>query len=79
MVGLFSLYLSYGQKAFDMIPTRKKIVFDKKGLGYKSSIIKKYFKMFFVKESTSQSPSIVCNFCGRERPISSTCPLRNGS
>ena len=79
MVGLFSFYFSYGQKAFDMIPTSKKSVFDKKGLGYKSSISKKYFKNCFVKESTSQSPSIVFNFYGREGPISSTCPLRNGS
>ena len=39
----------------------------------------KYFKNYFVKESTSASPSTTCNFCGRGGHISSTCPLRNGS
>ena len=38
----------------------------------------KYFKNYFVKESSSASLSTTCNFCGREWHISSTCPLRNG-
>ena len=53
--------------------------FYKQGLRFKSSQNQKYFKNYFVKESTSASPSITCNFCGRRRHISSTCPLRNGS
>ena len=40
---------------------------------------KKYFKNYFVKESSSASPSTTCNFCGRGGHISSTCLLRNGS
>ena len=38
-----------------------------------------YFKNYFVKESTSASPSTTYNFCGRGRHIGSTCPLRNDS
>ena len=56
---------SCGQKSFDMIITSQKCVFDKNGLGYKSSNNEKYFKHYFVKESTSESPSTICNFCGR--------------
>ena len=51
----------------------------KKGLEFKSSKNQKYFKNYFVKESPSVSPSIICNFCGRGEHISSTCPLRNGT
>ena len=70
---------SCGQKSFEMILASQKCVFDKQGLGFKSSKNQKYFKNYFVKESTSASPSTTCNYCGRERHISSTCPLRNGS
>ena len=70
---------SYGQKAFDMNLSRQKCVFDKRGLGYKCSKNEKYFKNYFVKESTSESPSTICNFCGIRGHISSTCLLRNGS
>ena len=63
-----------------MIIASQKCVFDKQqGLGFKSSKNKKYFKNYFVKESTSANPSTTGNFCGREGHISSTCPLRNGS
>ena len=56
---------SCGEKFFDMILASQKCVFNKKGLGYKSSNNEKYFKNYFVKESTSESPSTICNFCGR--------------
>ena len=69
----------YGQKTFDMILASQKCVFDKRGLGYKSLKNEKYFKNYFVNESTSESPSTICNFYGREGHISSTCALRNGS
>ena len=62
-----------------MILAIKKCVFEKQGLGFKSSKNQKYFKNYFVKESTSASPFTTCNFCGRGAHISSTCPLRNGS
>ena len=62
-----------------MILASQKCVFDKRGLGYKTSKNEKYFKNYFVKESTSESSSTICNFCGRGGHISSTCPLRNGS
>ena len=67
-----------GQKPFEMILVSQKCVFDKRGLGYKTSKNEKYFKNYFVKESTSEIPSTICNFCGRGH-ISCTCPLRNGS
>ena len=70
---------SCGQKAFDMILASQKCAFDKRGLRYKSSRNEKYFKNYFVKESTSESPSIICNFCGIGGHISSTCPIRNRS
>ena len=70
---------SCGQKAFEMIMASHKCVFDKMGLGYKSSKNEKYFKNYFVKESTSESPSTICNFCDKGGHISSTCPLKNGS
>ena len=62
-----------------MILASKKCVFDKKGLGYKCSKNEKYFKNYFVKESTSESPLTIFCFCGIGGYISSTCPLRNGS
>ena len=62
-----------------MILASQKCVFDKRGLGYKSSKNEKYFKNYFVKESTSESPSTICSFCGIGGHISSTCSLRNGS
>ena len=70
---------SCGQKTFDMILDSQKCVFDKRGLGYKCLKNEKYFKNYFVKESTSESPSTICIFCGIRGHISSTCPLRNGS
>ena len=69
---------SCGQKSFEMILASQKYVFDKQGLGFKSSKNQKYFKNYFVKKSTNASPSTTCNFCGRGGHISSTCPLRNG-
>ena len=62
-----------------MILASQKCVVDKRGLGYKSSKNEKYFKNYFVKESTSESPSTICNFYGIGGHISSTFPLRNGS
>ena len=49
--------------------------------GYDSNPQKntKYFKNYFVKESSNSSPSTICNFCGRGEHISITCPLRNES
>ena len=52
---------SYGKKKFEMILASQKCVFDKQGLGFKSSKNQKYF----LKESSSASPSTTCNFCGR--------------
>ena len=62
-----------------MILASQKYIFDKKGLGFKYTKDKKYFKNHFVKESTNAKSSATCNFCGRSGHISSTCPLRNGS
>ena len=70
---------SCGQKAFDIILASQKCVFNKKRLGYKSSNNEKYFKNYFVKDSTSESPLTLCKFCGRGGRISSTYPLMNGS
>ena len=50
---------SCGQKAFEMILASKKCFFDKRGLGYKTSKNEKYFKNYFVKESTSESSSTI--------------------
>ena len=62
-----------------MILARQKYVFDKRRIGYKCSKNEKYFKNYFVKESTSESPSTICNFCGIGGRISKSCPLINGS
>ena len=62
-----------------ILANQKCVFFYKKGLGYKSSNNEKYFKNYFLKESTSESHSTICNFCGRGGHISSTCPLRNES
>ena len=61
-----------------MILVSQKSIFDKQGLGFKSSKNQKYFKNYFVKESTITSPSTTCKFYGKRWHISSTCPLRNG-
>ena len=60
-----------------MILASKKCVFEKQWLGFKSSKNQKYFKNYYVKESSSASLSTT--FCGKGGHISSTCPLRNGS
>ena len=47
-----------------MILASQKCVFDKRGLGYKTSKNEKYFDKrglgYIVKESTSESSSIIC-------------------
>ena len=45
-----------------MILPSQKCVFDKRGLGYKTSKNEKYFKNYFVKESTSESSSTYAIF-----------------
>ena len=60
-----------------MILASQKCIFNKQGLGFKSSKNQKYFKNYFVKESTSVSPSTTYNFCERGGHISSTYSLRN--
>ena len=65
---------SCGQKSFEIILASQKCVFEKQGLRFKSSKNQKYFKNYFVKESTSASPSTTCNLCGREGHITSTVP-----
>ena len=70
---------SCGQKYFEMILASQKCVFDKQGVGFKSSKNQKYFKNHFERESASSSLSTTCKFCGRGGHISSTCPIRNGS
>ena len=60
-----------------MILASQKCIFDQKNwLGYKPSKNKKYFKNYFVKETSSFSPSTICNLCGRGGHISDNCPLR---
>ena len=78
LTSYFSIF-SCRQKYFEMTLASQKCVFKKQGLGFKSSKNQKYFKNYFLKESTGASPSTTCNFCGRGGHISSTCPLRNGS
>ena len=65
----FLSIFSCGQKYFEMILASKKCVFDKQGLRFKYSKNQKYFKNYFVKESSSASPSTTCNFCGRRGHI----------
>ena len=79
MVEFLSFNLFLWTKSFEMVLASQKCIFDKQGLGFKSSKNQKYFKNYFVKESTSVSLSTTCNFCEKEWHISSTCPLRNGS
>ena len=47
-----------GKKNFDMMLGGQKCVFDKGGIGYKSSIKQKYLKNYFVKASTSDTKHI---------------------
>ena len=57
---------SCGQKSFKMIVASQKCVFDKQRLGFKSSKNQKNFKNYFVKESSSASPSIILTFVEEE-------------
>ena len=45
---------------------------------FKSSKNQKYFKNYFVKESTNLSPPIAYIFCRRAWQINSTCYVING-
>ena len=74
----FNLFL-WTKKSFEMILASQKCIFDKQGIWFKYSKNQKYFKNYFVKESTSANPSSTSKFYGKEGHISSTCPLRNGS
>ena len=49
-----------------MILPSQKYVFEKQGLGFKSSKNQKYFKFFFVKESTSASLPLLATFVEEE-------------
>ena len=62
-----------------MILASQKCIFDKNGLGYKSFKNKKYFKNYFVKETSSFLPSTMCNLCGWGGHISDNCLLRKSS
>ena len=64
-----------GSKTLYEILNNKRCVFDKMGLGYKPHIHEKYFKKYFVKASSSSSPSIVCNFCNKYGHYSHACKL----
>ena len=57
---------SCGQKSFEMILASQKCVFDKQRLRFKSSKNQKYFKIFFVKESTSASLPLLATFVEEE-------------
>ena len=73
----FLSIISCRQKSFDIILSSQICIFDKNGLGYESFKKKKYFKNYFVKNTSSTSLSTICNFYGREGYISRTCSLRN--
>ena len=72
MVDLLSFNIFLWKKKIEMILASQKCVFDKQGLGFKSSKNQKYFKNYFVRESASASSSTTCNFFGRGGHISST-------
>ena len=58
-----------------MILASQKCVFDKKGLGYKSSNNKKYFKNYFVKESTCEILSTFATFVVEKDTLVVLVPL----
>ena len=59
-----------------MVLANQKCIFDQNGLGYKPFKNQIFFNNYFVKEASSFSPSIICNFCGRRGHISDIFPLR---
>ena len=51
-----------GQKMLDNLLNSQKCVFDKGGIGYKPNLKQKYYKSYFVK-NTSINNQIVCHYC----------------
>lgn len=62
-----------GKENLDMILGKQRCVFNKEGLGFAHK--QKFYKNFFVKESSINHPSITCKFCKGKENIAITCPV----
>ena len=67
-----------GKKNFDMMLGGQKCVFDKGGIGYKSSIKQKYLKNYFVKASTSNTKH-TCTYCNQDGHTSFSCFVKKNT
>ena len=67
-----------GKKNFDMMLGGQKCVFDKGGIGYKSSIKQKYLKNYFVKASTSGIKH-TCTYCNQDGHTSFSCFVKKNT
>ena len=54
-----------GQKMLDNVLNSQKCVFDKGGLGYKPNLKQKYYKNYFVN-NTSINNQVACHYCNQD-------------
>ena len=70
--------LTNGKKNFDLMLSGQKCVFDKGGIGYKSSIKQKYLKNYFEKASTSDTKH-TCTYCNQDGHTSLSCFVKKNA
>ena len=56
----------------------KKCVFDKGGLGYKINLKQKYYKNYFVK-NTSIDNQVICHYCNQDGHMKSRCHVKRNA
>ena len=72
------LKFTNGQKMLDNLLNSQKCVFDKWGIGYKPNLKQKYYKSYFVK-NTSINNQIVCHYCNQDGHMKNRCPMKKNA
>ena len=62
----------------DNLLNSQKCVFDKGGLGYKPNLKQKYYKNYFVK-NTSINNQVVCHYCNQNGHIKLRCLVKRNA
>ena len=70
------LKFTIGKKILDnLLGFKKKCVFDKGGVGYKPNLKEKYYKNYFMK-NTSINNKVVCHHCNQDGHMKNRCLVK---
>ena len=72
------LKFTNGQKMLDNLLNSQKCVFDKSGIGYKPNLKQKFYKSYFVK-NTSINNQIVCHYCNQDGHMKNRCAVKRNA